>query len=64
MKCTNTGKNSSAIGLSKFVMSRVYCAGFGTLDLCSVEESTYECVRDECLMNGICHEADAYLAGG
>jgi hypothetical protein len=64
MKCTNTGENSSAIGLSKLVMSMVYCAEFRTLDLCSEEEDTYECVRDECLMNGICHEADAYLAGG
>jgi hypothetical protein len=41
----------------------VYCAEFRALDLCSGEEDTYECVTDECLVNGICHEADAYLTG-
>jgi hypothetical protein len=45
-------------------MTMVYCAAFRYLDLCSGEEDTYECVRDECLMNGICQKADAYLAGG
>jgi hypothetical protein len=63
MVCTNTGINSNPIGLSKLVMSMVYCSEFRTLDLCSEEEDTYECVRDECLMNGICHEADTYLTG-